>query len=49
MEGKSGLTSAFAPITDNPDFLQGTLDRAFKCWTAKGIVSLGDLFVGHNV
>ena len=46
MEGRSGLTSVFTPITGNPDFLPGTLDTAFKCWTAKGISSLGDLFDG---
>ena len=30
MEGRSGLTSVFIPITDNPDFLPGTLGSAFK-------------------
>lgn len=49
MEGRSRLTSVFTPITDNPDFLPGTLDGAFKHWTAKGIVSLGDLFVGSTL
>ena len=48
-EGRSGLTSVFTPIADNPDFPPGTLDKAFKRWTAKGIVSLGDLFVGPTL
>lgn len=46
MEGRSGLTSVLTPITDNPDFLPGTVDAAFKYWAIKGISSLGDLFVG---
>ena len=47
MDGRSGLTSVFTPIADNPDFLPGNLDRGF--WAAKGIASLGDLFVGPSL
>ena len=46
MEGRSGLVLVFTPITDNSDFLPGTLDKAFKCWTAKGIFLPLDLFNG---
>lgn len=49
IDGRSGLTSVFTPIADNPDFLPGNLDRAFKCWAAKGIASLGDLFIGPTL
>ena len=42
--GRPGHISVFTPITDNPDFLPGTLDTALRRWTVKGISSLGDLF-----
>lgn len=49
MGGRSQLTSVFTPIIDNPDFLPGTLDGGFRGWADKGIVSLGDLFVGTTL
>ena len=49
MEGRSGPTSVFTQITDNLDFLPGTLDTVFKCWTAKGISSMGDFFDGPTL
>lgn len=49
MEGRTGLTSVFTPIADNPNFLPGTLDRAFQDWAVKGISSLGDLFLGSTL
>lgn len=49
MEGRSGLTSVFTLITDNPDFLPRTLDTVVKCWTAKGISSLGGICDGPTL
>lgn len=43
------FTSVFTPIADNPDFLPGAIDSAFQRWAAKGISSLGDLFVGPTL
>lgn len=45
MEGSQSLL----PSQINLIFLPGTSDVAFRCWTARGIVSLGDLFVDSTL
>lgn len=41
-------TSINAPIWQNHDFLPSLMDKAFREWSCKGIVSLKDLYVdGH--